>query len=108
MKNFMILVFRPARVGAIWRTSLRASSEHIEDLELPLCTNFTLIGSPEETSSEIQFYSTDFLKYSKMCLNSLSGSPDRFWQIDPAGVLLPEVHLCKLLLICRLRVGTAL
>ena len=49
MINFMILVFWPPQGGAIWRTSPRASSEHIEDLELPLCTNFTLIGFPDGT-----------------------------------------------------------
>ena len=39
IRNFMILVFWLPRVGAIWRTSLRASSLDIEDLELALCSN---------------------------------------------------------------------
>ena len=33
-------------------------AEHIEDLELPLCTNSTLIGSSHATESHIQFYLT--------------------------------------------------
>ena len=95
----MISVFGAPRVGVIWEPSPQIFSEHIKDPELALCTNYTSTGSLAANESHIQFYLTDFLQYRNMFRNSPSGSPDRFWQIDPAGVLLPEVHLCKLLLI---------
>ena len=39
MRKFIILVFWLPRAGAIWRTSLRASSLDIEYLKLGLCAN---------------------------------------------------------------------
>ena len=58
----MISVFWPARVGAIWRTSPRASSLDIEALEPALCANDPLLYSSDESFKHIQKDLTDFEK----------------------------------------------
>ena len=98
MRNFMILVFRLPRVGAISELSPRGSSEHIEDPKLGLLTNDTLIYFPAANESHIENDLTDFEKIIIIHPNSLSGSPHGSGQFYFAGVLLSEAHLCKLLI----------
>ena len=97
MKHFMILMFCPPRVGAIWELSRRGSSEHIEDPKLGLSKNDTLIYSPAANGSHIENDLKDFEKIIIIHPNSPSGSRWWFLATYPAGVLLTEGHLCKLL-----------